>query len=69
MIEEKIDKAKQMGLIPQHEAIEPKLSTKDRLKQMGINVGFTDDISLGSDTLSTGYDDFNVDHLDSEEDD
>ena len=51
-----------------------KISTKDRLKAMGINVGLTADTGsldgsfgdFGSD--GGGIDDFNVDDLESDED-
>lgn len=70
MITDKIEKAKALGMIPHDEEFKPKLSTKDRLKQAGINVGFSEELSLGSDNMSTGYgEDFDVDGLDSEEDD
>lgn len=61
MIIDKIEKAKNMGMLPQHEEFEPKISTRDRLKQAGINVGFSEELSLGSDNMSTGYgDDFDL---------
>ena len=46
------------------------MSTKDRLKNMGIKLGFQDTDSLGSfgDNASTGYDDYNDKILESDDD-
>ena len=40
MIEERINQAKAQGLIPEEEKVEARLSTKDRLAHLGINIGF-----------------------------
>ena len=47
------------------------MSTKDRLKKLGINVGVSDVESLGSfgDNLSTGAEDYNAELLESEDED
>ena len=66
MIDDRIEHARRMGLIPEETKVEVRLSTKDRLKQMGINVGFNEDISLTDsigDNISTGMEDFDAENL------
>ena len=73
LIVNRLKEAHQKGLISEEESkIEPKMSTKDRLKKLGINVGISDIDSLGSfgdDNLSTGAEDYNAELLESEEED
>ncbi len=49
--------------------MEVKMSTRDRLKKLGINVGVSDTTSLDSfgDNLSTGAEDYNQELLDDSE--
>jgi hypothetical protein len=66
MIDDRIEHARSNGLIPEETKVEVRLSTKDRLKQMGINVGFNDGLSLTDsigDNLSTGMEDFDAENL------
>lgn len=67
--------AKKTGLIPEEEKVEVRLSTKDQLRQLGINVNFGDslmglDDSTGDGMSAAGHaDDLNVDFLESEDED
>ena len=73
LIVQRLQDAHKKGMITEEESkMEVKLSTKDRLKKMGISVGISDTASLDSfgDNMSTGYDDENEpDLLESEEED
>jgi len=64
--------AKKAGLIPEEEKVEVRLSTKDHLRALGINVSFTDghglDDSTG-DNMSAGGEDLNIDLLESDDED
>ena len=73
-MEERITEARRQNLITEEESKAPvRLSTKDQLKAMGINVGLSDTNSLdGSfgENVSTGFnDDFDVDALESADED
>lgn len=68
MMEDRIEQARRQGLIPEETKVEARLSTKERLKEIGINVGFDDNVSLGNsqgDNLSTGLLDFDAEDLES----
>ena len=71
LMEERLLNAKKSGLIPEESKVQVRLSTKDQLKQLGININISDANSLdGSfgENVSTGFDaDFDVEHLESED--
>lgn len=66
LMDDRIEQARRQGLLPEETKVEVRLSTKDRLKELGINVGLDDNVSLGSDNLSAGGLDFDVEALDSQ---
>ncbi len=70
LIVQRLQEAHQKGLISEEESkMEVKMSTRDRLKKLGINVGVSDTTSLDSfgDNLSTGAEDYNQELLDDSE--
>ena len=72
LVSDRLLNARKAGLIQEEESKVPvRLSTKDQLKQMGINIGMGDNNSLdGSlDNISTGYDDLDINVLESEDED
>ena len=77
MINTRIEEMKSRGAIEEETKIpEVRLSTKDQLKQMGININMSDggNSLLGSDDMNPlateGFDQFeiNLDHLESDDD-
>ncbi len=72
IVSERLLHAKKSNLIGEEESKMPvRLSTKDQLKALGINIGMHNDInsldgSFGD--ASTGFDDLDIDALESEDD-
>ena len=72
-MDDRIAQAKRHGLIQEESKMPVRLSTKDQLRQMGINVNFSDanlnDLdSIGNQSTGAADDDFDIEQLESDED-
>ena len=73
LMDDRIAEGRRKGLIPEERKVEVRLSTKDQLRQLGINIGIDNSLndSFGDDMSAGGgnNDQFDVDLLDSDEED
>ena len=65
-MDDRIEQARRHGIIQEEQKLPVRLSTKDQLRQMGINVSFNDvnlnDLdSIGNQSTGAADDDFDID--------